>query len=246
MTPLLFLGLPILADIILLVAFVLLFVSVEKELPLGATLTILICAGLMHYLKVIDLSVAPNHLQDIGKWVGIWVVCGIFWAVVKWKLFADAWARSKREHISIVKAYFLDIKDVKGKSVPENLKGEWDKWLKAAIKDVYSIRMPSYVRDRDRDSEDKVNMAQSIPGEVQDSLFALRGIHKNDQEELSVRKNKGRITLWAIYWPWSFVWTVINDPLKRFYQHVLFVWIGGALQWIANSAKSSVDKDLAS
>lgn len=30
--------------------------------------------------------------------------------------------------------------------------------------------------------------------------------------------NKGRLIAWMTYWPFSAVWTIINDPIKRFFK----------------------------
>lgn len=33
-------------------------------------------------------------------------------------------------------------------------------------------------------------------------------------------ENKGRITFWMIYWPFSAPWTLINEPVKRFFNFI--------------------------
>lgn len=33
-------------------------------------------------------------------------------------------------------------------------------------------------------------------------------------------ENKSRIMLWMVWWPWSAIWTLLNDPLKRLYRFV--------------------------
>jgi hypothetical protein len=40
--------------------------------------------------------------------------------------------------------------------------------------------------------------------------------------------NKSRIMLWMVWWPWSALWTLLNDPLKRIYrmiyQHLVSIY----------------------
>lgn len=57
-------------------------------------------------------------------------------------------------------------------------------------------------------------------------------------------KHKGRIMTWMCYWPWSMVWTVLNDPVKRLFKQI-YLQIQGLLQSISNRAFSGVEADLA-
>lgn len=41
----------------------------------------------------------------------------------------------------------------------------------------------------------------------------------------TTRDHKSRIMTWMAYWPWSFIWTFINDPVKR-----IFKWMYRRLQ----------------
>lgn len=51
----------------------------------------------------------------------------------------------------------------------------------------------------------------------------------------SVRSNKSRIMTWMGYWPWSMVWTIINDPIKRAFK-AIYNRIHNTLQAISNNA----------
>lgn len=55
--------------------------------------------------------------------------------------------------------------------------------------------------------------------------------------------HKGRIMTWMCYWPWSAVWTLINDPVKRLFKQI-YLQIQGLLQAISNSAFRGVEDDL--
>ncbi|HTM68611.1 MAG TPA: hypothetical protein VL426_04885 [Candidatus Binatia bacterium] len=56
--------------------------------------------------------------------------------------------------------------------------------------------------------------------------------------------HKGRIMTWMCYWPWSMVWTLINDPVKRLFKQI-YLQIQGLLQSISNRAFRGVEDDLA-
>ncbi len=55
-----------------------------------------------------------------------------------------------------------------------------------------------------------------------------------------VAKNKGRIVSWMTYWPWSGLWTLVNDPVRRF-----FSWayrnVSGTLQRMSDRAFDGID-----
>ena len=50
-----------------------------------------------------------------------------------------------------------------------------------------------------------------------------------------VRDNKSRVLTWMGYWPWSMVWTVINDPVKKAFK-AIYNRIHNNLQAISNNA----------
>lgn len=48
-----------------------------------------------------------------------------------------------------------------------------------------------------------------------------------------VKDNKDKIILWMVYWPWSAIWTIINDPVRRFFDFV-YMRISGLYQKISD------------
>src|SRR5262249_48149703 len=34
-----------------------------------------------------------------------------------------------------------------------------------------------------------------------------------------VRDHKADVLTWMAFWPWSLLWTLLNDPVRRFFQH---------------------------
>lgn len=55
------------------------------------------------------------------------------------------------------------------------------------------------------------------------------------------RDNKARILTWTIYWPWSFVWTIIDDPLKKFFKYI-YKKLQAVYQKIADKIYAGVDE----
>lgn len=44
--------------------------------------------------------------------------------------------------------------------------------------------------------------------------------HRINKVPLQVRAYKADFMTWALFWPMSFVWTVINDPIRRLYNAI--------------------------
>ena len=60
-----------------------------------------------------------------------------------------------------------------------------------------------------------------------------------------VEHNKRRVLAWMCYWPWLFVWTVIDDPVRRAFK-VIFERIKSWLQSFANKQFAGVASDFRS
>lgn len=57
------------------------------------------------------------------------------------------------------------------------------------------------------------------------------------------RNHKTRIMDWMILWPFNFLWTLLNDPIRRFFRHVYYQ-IAEALQRISDKVFADVVNDL--
>lgn len=42
------------------------------------------------------------------------------------------------------------------------------------------------------------------------------------------------LLLWMTYWPWSMIWTIINDPIRRAFR-AIYSKISGLFEMITNS-----------
>lgn len=60
-------------------------------------------------------------------------------------------------------------------------------------------------------------------------LSAIREEYKNSSYEvekslisINSSSNKTRVLVWMSYWPLSTIWTIINDPIRKMYKHILY------------------------
>ena len=59
----------------------------------------------------------------------------------------------------------------------------------------------------------------------------------------SAREHKSRITTWMAFWPWSLVWTLINDPLRKLFEHI-YQHIQRLYQSIADRLYAGVEEEM--
>lgn len=52
--------------------------------------------------------------------------------------------------------------------------------------------------------------------------------------------NKARFMIWLIYWPISFVWTMINDPVKMAFEWI-YSKLGSSMQKISDKVFEDID-----
>lgn len=63
-------------------------------------------------------------------------------------------------------------------------------------------------------------------------------------EDINVLKNVERILIWCLYWPFSMLWTLIDDPIRAICKFIIFKVFGGVMQFFAHRAKSKVENEL--
>ena len=56
--------------------------------------------------------------------------------------------------------------------------------------------------------------------------------------------HKSRIMTWMVYWPWSMLWTLINDPIKKLFK-AIYARIEGVYERISDRLFGDVDAELA-
>lgn len=56
------------------------------------------------------------------------------------------------------------------------------------------------------------------------------------------RKHKSRVLTWMTYWPWSMVWTLIDDPVKKLFRYI-YRLIQDLLQKMSDRAFAGTEND---
>ena len=83
-----------------------------------------------------------------------------------------------------------------------------------------------------------------LVGEVKWSWqdYIKHNYHGNKITKPLARRYKGQIITWMTYWPWSALWTLINDPIRRFFRWV-YEQLSGVLQAISDRAFQGIEME---
>lgn len=112
--------------------------------------------------------------------------------------------------------------------------GKW--WF--YVKDLYS----QYQEARAKFMQDHGKNANELMGDTLKDMWkkSYSSMHLSKPK---IREHKGRIMVWMTYWPWSMVWTVVNDPVKKIFA-AIFKELQGLYQKIADSVYKDAERDV--
>lgn len=89
----------------------------------------------------------------------------------------------------------------------------------------------------------KLQPGDKIPEELKDTWHnKLNYRHVSVEFKPNHRHHENRILTWMILWPISLAWTMLNDPVVRFFRYV-YGEIAGVLQRISDNAFKDVEDD---
>lgn len=208
------------AFLALLVLAIFVIVSVEKEEPWGAFIAILLAGVVAHFSGTVNMIDAFHNWQQLVGLIGAYIGIGVGWCVIKWIFFTNEWARNQRENIKHNRKVFLKALNLSGDSIPDAHKDAWVRWSK------------SYGYSKKPGQPPYSELNDVSPEQVQSS------------DAIAVVNNWSKFSIWGLYWPFSMLWTLIDDPIKRTFKFIIMNVVGGALQLFANRATSQVEDEL--
>lgn len=112
--------------VLLLAELFLLFVFVEYENGLGATISLLIFAALLQWCGNVDiLGYASSNPLKLMLVILSYFVLGTIWGVVKWWV----WCRERRERYDELKAEFCKNEGIDSLQIPLDYRGKFKRWI---------------------------------------------------------------------------------------------------------------------
>ena len=193
----------------------------ECEKAFLAFLTFIACCAVLQMFGNTDiLGYIWHHPFALGGWVTGYFAGGVGWSLVKWR----SYCHSHREKYDDLKEDWLISKKVKGKTLPTSLFVEWEKYLKDASTNAYGKHFTN------------------VPVRLGGLEMTLEEIKADEGPRF--RNHKTRCLTWMTYWPCSFFWTMLNDPLRKLFKHAMSS-LKNVYESIAKSSWQGVSKDFA-
>lgn len=198
--------------LLIIAASFVLFACTEFDRGFFATLTVVGCIIALHVWgghKILNY-VVDNPARTF-QYAGIYLLLGTFWGVNKWWFYVKRQSRKAQEALEAFR------KDFERPAVVEDYRRR-----------TLGPRTSDYVTSIQQDKR--------TPDEVFKSAWKdIIKLERYDEHifefQPDPKKHKRRILIWMTYWPWSFLWTMLNDPFKAAYH-----WVLGLLKRISNSA----------
>jgi hypothetical protein len=117
--------------------------------------------------------------------------------------------------------------------------GKW--WFFVRDKrDTYNDRKRDFIADKKL----QITVKDAIPTDLRKEFKSYMTRYGNGGVAMpEARKHKGRIMTWMAYWPWSMVWTLIDDPIKKMFRYI-YNRLQRLYEKISESIWAGVDEDL--
>ena len=111
------------------------------------------------------------------------------------------------------------------------------------VRDEYDERKREFLRNHDVQGE---AIPENLKARWREQMGQPHGYLARNSSVRTfpprARDYKGKITAWMVYWPWSMLVTLIDDPIRKLFS-AIFRAIQGVYQRISDSAFKSVSAD---
>lgn len=196
-------------------------VAVEKEQPWGAFAAILASGIVAHYSGTLNMIDVMHNWQHLLGFLGAYLGIGAAWCIIKWGFYTNSWGREHRENIQKVRVEFLNLLGLKGDSIPAEHRAAWETWQKQERRHT-----------------------GGWSGVYTELITSPSTVIDIDPDDIHVKNNWGKFSIWGLYWPFSMLWTLIDDPIKRIFKFIIMNVLGGSLQVFANRANKGIVNEL--
>lgn len=229
---------------ILAVEFCVVLWCLEFERFGWATLTLIATVLGLHLLGNANVfSWIWGHPWQFAGLIGCYFVAGTIWGIVKWWFFV----RDVRDRYEDEKKIWCSVKRLK--QDVESLRSRLEKVKKADADSEYASKLQREVTAYEQ--------AVKSGGGLTDALKPFWKAHVDEYtwyDHLDRRVHltkpepseyKSRILGWMSLWPCSFIWTMLNDPIKRLFKEI-YRCVSRLLVAISNSAWRRQEDDFVS
>jgi hypothetical protein len=123
--------------------------------------------------------------------------------------------------------------------------GKWYFYVREQLARYYEVKQ-KFIDNKKL----SISVYDAIPEELKEEwVMAIRSFYDDYcghyavvEVNPKIAKHKMQMYVWIAYWPWSFVWTMINDPVRKIFR-AIYNRIAGMLQAISDSLFKDTKKD---
>ena len=208
----------------------------DREHSITGTFTVLLTILLFDASGLINIT-------SFGMFVvgfGVYLLVGAAWSIPKWHFYL----RRKRDELLENKAQFITEHNeiVRREKQDEYVNSDRVQPYREPIRSYRFSGYPELI------SED---VSQPLPEQARASFrerlrnagyFRPNEYGNNKSIKPAAAENKLRITGWITYWPWSALWTIIDEPVRK---SVKYVWdrLASTYQRMSDKAFADVPDD---
>lgn len=199
----------------------------ENDKTVGATVVCVSTLAATFFLGNIGVfgMIVENPWWVVGV-IASYFVIGALWGIVKWGLFL----RHVRERYQEAKEKFLA--DCSKLPIPQIMVDDYKQSISSGILvGLILEKWRTHVKEYESDIHGYGASAVSYQKYRRSIVKPL------------VSDHKARILTWMSYWPWSCLWTLLNDPIRKLFKHIYYR-IKGTLQKMSDRVFRSIDAEL--
>lgn len=219
---------------LVVLASIFIWIALENEKGWLATFTVAAFLAVIHFwggIRVIDYMKA--HPIRVFGGIGGYFVTGAVWSIIKWWFYVRKERDRCREALNAFEKDWLLPGAVLSSGTPHSVidlfwKGEEDA---PRARSVEVLTTGFEEAKKDPDFKKKVWACYLDDGTYKEYGFEYKP---------NPRRYKGRITTWMTYWPWSLVWTMINDPIRKAF-NMIFRKLSTVFSGISEGAFKGMD-----
>lgn len=194
--------------LVILASVIIVYALDDDRGALASTTAIITFVALALFSDMPILHWIVSNPLNLLIYIGLYLVGGGLWGLIKWYLFAA----NRRDRYEDMKREWLKDKSVVGTEIPESLKDEWKKFLLGQ-------------HEWSEDTGEWVETEE--PQRKNESDYDYRNRTYNSRKPVRRLKlipvaweHKALILTWMTYWPWSFLWTVTNDFIRKAFKRI--------------------------
>jgi hypothetical protein len=117
-------------------------------------------------------------------------------------------------------------------------------WANDKVEQIQELRQQFLKENRISSKEIPDNLKDKWMAYRQNEMRNVFGRYVEISEEIKLTHNIERILIWCVYWPFSMLWTLIDDPVRAVCKFIIFKVFGGVMQFFSQRAAKRVEDEL--